>query len=239
MQVKTDAIVISTIKYGEADLIVRLYTQQAGINSYLLRGIRKSRKGKIRVSHFQPLTLLTIDATHKGKDSLDYIKEVQVTVPYNSIHTDIFKSSIALFLADCFTQIFKESQQDDRLFSYLKNALIDFDAAASYNNIHLKILLDITSYLGFGPDSTSIEASYFNLNDGTFDDNGLLPQHATLDESHALKSLIGTNFDTIGEISLSRKQRESILNLILRYYEIHLHGFKKPTSLEVLTKLYS
>ena len=44
MVVATKAIVFSAIKYSEADLIVCAYTEIAGIKSYLLRNILKSKK---------------------------------------------------------------------------------------------------------------------------------------------------------------------------------------------------
>jgi DNA repair protein RecO (recombination protein O) len=44
MQVRTKAIVLSALKYGDTSLIVRCYTQTSGLKSYLLRGVLKSRK---------------------------------------------------------------------------------------------------------------------------------------------------------------------------------------------------
>ncbi|MEP5133031.1 DNA repair protein RecO, partial [Nonlabens ulvanivorans] len=54
MLTRTPAIVLSTVKYGEADLIARLYTRELGTQSYMLKGVRKSRKGKLRIAFFQP-----------------------------------------------------------------------------------------------------------------------------------------------------------------------------------------
>ncbi len=53
----TKAIVLSAIKYGDSDLIVKCYTQ-LGLKSYMLKGILKSKKGKLKVAYFQPLTHL-------------------------------------------------------------------------------------------------------------------------------------------------------------------------------------
>ena len=75
MVVATKAIVFSAIKYSEADLIVSCFTETAGIKSYLLRNIMKTRKGKLKASFFQPLTQLELIAEHKNKGTLEYIKE--------------------------------------------------------------------------------------------------------------------------------------------------------------------
>ena len=50
MLVNTRAIVISALKYGEADLIVKCFTEEAGLKTYLLRSILKSKKGKLRTA---------------------------------------------------------------------------------------------------------------------------------------------------------------------------------------------
>ena len=57
MLVKTRAIIIHSIRYREADLIVKAYTKSSGLKSYLVRGVLKSKKGKLRASMFQPLSI--------------------------------------------------------------------------------------------------------------------------------------------------------------------------------------
>ncbi len=45
MVIATEAIVLHTLKYAEADLIVHCYTLSDGRKSYMLRRILKSKKG--------------------------------------------------------------------------------------------------------------------------------------------------------------------------------------------------
>ena len=116
MLTRTPAIVLSTVKYSEADLIARLYTRELGRQSYMLKGVRKSRKGKLRISYFQPLIQLEIETQHKGKGSLEYIKEAHVTPVYDAIHTDIIKSSVVLFFSEVLTQLLTEQQPDGDLY---------------------------------------------------------------------------------------------------------------------------
>ncbi len=77
MLITTKGIVFSAIKYGEADLIVKCFTQKHGVKTFLLRGILKSKKGKLKASLFQPLTQLEMVASHKDKGTLEYIKEAK------------------------------------------------------------------------------------------------------------------------------------------------------------------
>ena len=82
--ISTKAIVISTIKYSDTSLIVRLYTKEVGLVSYLLKGILKSKKGKLRTAYFQPLTQLSIISSHQEKRNLQLLKEAQVIHVYES-----------------------------------------------------------------------------------------------------------------------------------------------------------
>ena len=65
MQISTKAIVVSKLRYKDHDLIVKCYTEQYGIKTYLLKGILKNRKSKFKVAYFQPLTIIEIEANTK------------------------------------------------------------------------------------------------------------------------------------------------------------------------------
>ena len=80
--VSTKAIVLSSIKYGDTSLIVKCYTEEEGVKTYLIRGVLKPKKKGIKAAYFQPLTQLKIVANHNSKNTLNSIKEVQVSQPY-------------------------------------------------------------------------------------------------------------------------------------------------------------
>jgi DNA repair protein RecO (recombination protein O) len=238
MLVRTSAIVLSAIKYSESDLIARLYTRELGTQSFILKGIRKSRKGKLRTAFFQPLTQLEIETQHKGKGTLEYIKEARVTFPYQNMYTDVVKSSITLFFSEILTQLLTEQQPDQELFDYLSSVFQYLDQSDQVANFSIKTLLDMTSFLGFQPDEATKQFTYFNMLNGNFDENGLQPHHLTDIESEQLKKFIGTNFDNIHKIKMNREHRNNLLNLVVAYFQIHLQTFKKPNSLLILKQLF-
>lgn len=238
MLVKTPAIVLSTLKYSEADLIARLYTKELGTQSFILKGIRKTRKGKLRISFFQPLTQLVIETNHKGKGSLEYIKEAQVIHPYITIHSSIVKSSITMFFSEVLSQILTEQQPDEELFEYLSTVFRYLDQSQEAANFSIKMLIDMTMFLGFQPDTSTLDNPYFNLLNGNFDHNGLQPQHLSIKESNLFKEFLGTDFEEINQIKMNREERNVLLNLVIDYFQIHLQTFKKPHSLSILKQLF-
>lgn len=238
MLVSTPAIVLSTLKYGEADLIVRLYTRSLGTQSFMVKGVRKSRKGAMRISFFQPLTQLDIVTQFKGKGTLEYFKEVRVVNAYSSAHQDIVKSCVVLFFSELLTLVLAEQQPDHDLYDYLQTAFQLLDHDKHVANFSIKVLLDLTGFLGFQPDTSTLHMPYFNLLDGGFDSDGTLPHHATDGQSNILKLFLGTNFDELHAIKMSRADRNALLNLVIEYFQIHLNIVKKPTSLAMLKQLF-
>ena len=55
MLIETDAIVLSTLKYGDSSLIARCYCKELGLKSFLLKGILSSKKAGLKKSLFNPL----------------------------------------------------------------------------------------------------------------------------------------------------------------------------------------
>jgi DNA repair protein RecO (recombination protein O) len=237
--VNTKAIVLSSLKYGDSSLIVKCFTLNDGLKSYLIRGVLKSKKGKIKPAYFQPLSQLTLQANHNNKGKLNSIKEVQVLNPYNSIYSSIIKQTIVLFLSEILSNCIQEEEENIALFSYIETSLIWLDTHDKIANFHLLFLLNLTKFLGFYPDLTYKDTSYFNLVEGNFTDTTFEKEVISGEELVQFKKLLGTNFDTIESIKFSKRERQQILGVIIRYFELHLEGFRNPKSLGVLETVFS
>ncbi len=238
MVISTKAIVLSSLKYAEADLIVRCYTESSGLKSYLLKNILKSKKGKLKTSYFQPLTLLELEVRHKDKGNLERINEAKVICPYQTLHTQVVKSAMVIFIAETLTNSIQEEAEDKALFQFLKNSFIWLDKNSKIANFHILFLLKLSMYLGFYPDTTTTTHHYFNLLEGNFQSfsSGKYCEEGT--HVAELKRFFGIEFEAISQIKPTKKIRMDILNLLLLYYQLHLQSFKKPKSLLVLNQIF-
>lgn len=239
MLITTKGIVLSALKYGEADLIVKCFTEKSGLKTYLLRGVLKSKKGKLKASLFQPLTQLEIVANHKDKGTLEYMREAKLLHAYQSLHTNILKSTVVMFLSEVLRNAVKEEEPNEPLFEFLETSLTWFDMHERTANFHLYFLLKLTRYLGFYPDDSFSGEPVFNLIDGTFQEVETNNDCISDENVEVLKQLLGTNFDDLSAIKLNQTSRSRFLLMLLNYYEIHLQGFKKPKSLAVLNEIYN
>jgi len=238
MVITTKAIVISSIKYSEADLIVRCFTEHSGLKSYLLKNILKSRKGKLKASCFQPLTLLEIEAVHKDKGNLERINEAKILYPYQTLHTNVVKSAMVIFIAEILTNAIQEEAEDKSLFQFLLKSFLWLDTTDKIANFHILFLLKLSVHFGFYPDTSTTVHPYFNLMEGIFqpfNDGKYCVEGAHVE---TLKRFFGIEFEGINRIKPTKKNRLAILNLLLLYYQLHMQNFKKPKSLLVLNQIF-
>lgn len=237
--VSTKAIVLSSLKYGDTSLIVKCYTEEEGVKTYLVRGVLKPKKKGIKAAYFQPLTQLKIVANHNSKNTLNSIKEVQVYQPYSTIHSDIVKQAVVFFLSEILSSSIQEEEQNKILYSYLETAFIWLDTHDKITNFHLLFLLNLTRFLGFYPDISGKDKIGFNLLEGNFSDNTQDKNVIYRNDFYQFKKLLGINFDSIGNVSYSKSERQLVLQMIIEYFKLHLDSFRKPKSLQVLEIVFS
>lgn len=236
MLIKTKAIVLSAIRYQEKSLIVKCFTKADGLKSYFVPSAFSTRKSSQRIAYFQPLTLLEIEANHKNKGTLEHFKEIKIATPYYSINTDVFKSTIFIFLSEVLHHSIHEEEKNEALFEFLESAFIWLDNHDHVANFHLILLLETTKFFGFYPDDSNQDFTYFDIVEGQFT---LLSGLNSISEKETilLKKLLQLKFDSDQKIFTSI-ERQLLLKILLDYYSIHLQGFKKPKSLEVLREVF-
>ena len=239
MQVTTRAIVFSAIKYGDTSLIVKAFTASDGLKSYMLKGVLASKRGKLKTALFQPLTQLELVATHRNRGTLESIRDARVGHPYQTLHADMAKNAMTLFLAEMLGNSIHEEERNQGLFDFLEASLPWMDTHDNIANFHIYFLLELTKYLGFYPDTNRMEASSFDLQEGEFTDTPSLNPILTGENLTNFKTFLGINFDGIHTVRMTKASRQDLLKSLVLYFELHLQGFRKPKSLAILNEVFS
>ena len=148
MLTKTKGIVFNYIKYKETSIIVKIFTLEYGVQSYIVNGVRT--KGKLnKITLYQPLSILDLVVYSNKKTDLHRISEVQFDYKYQTIPFDVKKSAMSLFLAECFNKMMMEQEQNQPLYKFLETSLMYFDQLdTDYSDFHIYILIKLLEYLG-------------------------------------------------------------------------------------------
>jgi len=239
MLISTKAIVLSKLRYKDSDLIIKCYTEKFGPISYLVRNALKSKKGKFKPAYFQPLSLLEIDADHKDNRSLQYFKDIKLYCNYKSLHTNVIKGAMVMFLSEVLSTVLIEEEQNQPLYHFLETSLVWFDEGETNANFHLVFLIELTKYLGFYPELPKSDSKYFNLEDGRFQKLDTSIYCISGDNFSILKQLLGIKFDVSKSLEINSNQKREFLSMILLYFKLHLDGFKQPKSVTILNQVFN
>ena len=156
MLIKTEAIVLHSLKYGESRMIVDLFTRQQGRLSCIV-SIPKTSKAKIKKQLFQPLTLIDVESDIRPRVQLQKLCDARLLHTPLTLHLSPAKMAISLFLAEFLYHALRgEQQPDEQLFDYMKHSFLWLDAAHDgYANFHLSFLMHLSRFLGFYPNLES------------------------------------------------------------------------------------
>lgn len=237
---QTKGIVLSQIKYGESSLIVNIYTEKFGRQSYMVKGSR-SRKSRSKSNLFRPFFLLDMEVYHKEGKNMQTLKEVRLTETLNNIIFDVYKSTMVLFLAEVSSKVLKEEEANQELFVFLYNSIRFLDLTEdSIKYFHLYFLSKLTRYLGFFPQlNKSDETPLFDMDNGRFVSLGNRHAHClNQSESNSIYSLFNTSIESLNELSISKKELKSVLRGMLNFYALQTQGFSTLKSLIVLEEVF-
>ncbi|MGS4346040.1 DNA repair protein RecO [Myroides odoratus] len=236
MVIQTKAIVLQAIKYQDKSLIVKCLTKEVGVQTFFVRNAFAKGKNAQKIAYFQPLMLLDITFDYKNKGGMEYFKEIKVDQVYHSIYYDFSKNSIALFVSEMLSMVVREQEHDEQFYSFVEAALLWLDTHEETANFHLLLLVELTKYLGFYPDASAMEDYYFDWYEGVFTSIHVA-NCFDAEETFLFKRLLQLGFEDDQKIFSSR-DRNTLLALLLKYYEVHFTGFKKPKSLEILKEVF-
>ena len=225
MLVSTKGIVFRFVKFRETSIIATIYTEELGLNSYIINGVR-SPKSSIKIGYFEPLTLVELTAYHKPESDIDRLKEIKSAYPLQEIRQNIYKSSISLFLTEIINKCIVEKHKNEELFQFLFQSIITLEVSAQNNDFHLQFLLKLAKHLGFGIHN---QESFLQVttNQGFYQD----PVNLRI-----LQKLLESDLSV--PPLLDSEKRQIILGDILQYYHLHI-DLPKLKSLNVLQTIFS
>jgi DNA repair protein RecO (recombination protein O) len=116
----TDAVVLRSLRLGEADRVLHLYTLDRGRVGAVAKGIRKTRSrfgGRLEpLSHVQVLL-------HHGRGELLTVTGVDLVQSHQGARDDPYRLVVALAGAEAMLRLFDEQEANERAFRALTRFL--------------------------------------------------------------------------------------------------------------------
>ncbi len=226
MLFKTRGIVLSHLKFRETSIIVKIFTEVFGLQTYIVNGVRSS-KSKGRMALYQPLTLLDLVVYKNEQKAIQRISECRCEHPFVKIPFDMKKSAVIIFWVELISKIIKdEGLEDKNKFHFIRDQLIRLDLAEDeVEHFPLYFSIQLAKFAGF-----EIESGIGLVN--AYGYNSPLREIALVQYIDALlenKQIPATTIDL----------RRQALNCLMNYYDGHLEDFRKMKSLQVLKQLFS
>jgi DNA repair protein RecO (recombination protein O) len=239
----TKGIVLRTVKYGETSLIVTIFTESFGIQSYIINGVRSSSsKGAGKANLFQPAALLDLMVYHNELKNLQRIKEFKWAFLYQNIFFDVVKNSIALFMIELLHKSLKQPEANADLFHFVEDAFIHLDQATPgvVANFPLYFSLHLMNLYGFRfTDTYSENKTVLDLQEGLFQQEP--PSHPYFLDGE--KSFITSLFlrtmqpQELEQIRLNKETRRELLLAYQTYFALHISEFGVLKTLPVLKEV--
>jgi len=117
---KTEAVVLRSIRFGEADRVLHLYTSDRGRVGAVAKGVRKtkSRFG----ARLEPLSHAEL-MLHEGSGELQTVTGVQLIASHQAARDDYYRLGVGLIGAEAMLRLFSEQERNERAFTALTRFL--------------------------------------------------------------------------------------------------------------------
>jgi DNA repair protein RecO (recombination protein O) len=240
---KTEAVVLRSIRFGEADRVLHLYTLDRGRIGAVAKGVRKttSRFG----GRLEPLSHVEL-MLHEGSGELQTVTGAQLLRSHQAARDDYYRLSAGLIGAEAMLRLFSEQEANDRAFTALTRFLDLLDEAPhaaerpALDPLGLSFQLKLLWLSGYLPHLTSCaecgaaDATLvgYSPRAGGAVCGGCAAQTEALALSpegiRGIEGLLGSPLADAGSLGLGERASRDALKVIQASYEYH-GGFRLKT----------
>lgn len=240
---KTAGLVLRAVKYGETSLVVTMYTELFGIQSYLVNGVRTSSpRGGVKAGMFQPAALLDLVVYHNEQRSLQRLREYKWGRLYQRVLSDVPRHAAALFIIELLSRCLKQPENNPDLFHFTEDILLQLDRCenAVFANLPLFFALHLPYHFGFRmADNFNSERCILDWQEGCFISHS--PAHPHYTEGKAAQFVAELlrvqQPEELAGLRAQQSFRRELLARVETYYQLHVPEFGRLKSMPVLLTL--
>lgn len=243
MTEKVTGIVLGSIRHNDRHDITSIYTRERGRVAVATPATGTSRKRSgVRRGALMPLSVVSVELSAHGNSEIRQLRQISPLRVWQQLYFDPRKIAISMFVTEFLDRLSRESGADANLWDYVEESIGLLDAlpvGTALANFPITLLSTMTLLLGIAPDTSGYSAGMiFDMRAGVF--TAFEPGHSDVlrDADAAMAAALRRiTFANSGRFRMNVAQRRKVLELLLRYYSIHLPGLGSLKSPEVLSQL--
>ncbi|HEY8387911.1 MAG TPA: DNA repair protein RecO [Parasegetibacter sp.] len=239
----TKGLVLRVVKYGETSVIVSIFTEKLGVQSYIINGIRsKSKSAQSKQNFFQPGAMLDLQVYHNEQKNIQRIKDFGWANVYEHLFFDVEKNAVVVFCVELLQKCLKQPEPHEELFYFLEDCFFQLDKGGTkiVANSSLFIALHLAEHLGIRIiNNYSPKHHILDLREGQFTAD--YPDHPYFvngkPASIASDMMRLTQPSDLMNISIDLQSRRELLKACETFYALHITDFGSMRTLPVLQEL--
>lgn len=239
MAEKTQGFVLQSIRYGDASLIVKIYTLEKGLQTFMVKGVT-GKKSRNRIAFFQPMTFLRFVETGNTRHAgMAFLKDLELGYVYQSIPGNMNKSAILMYLSELLSHTLTQQERNDDLYHFVQQSLLWLDLVESgYASFPLYFTLELSRFLGFYPQMNYAKGMLFDMMEGQFVKEEPLHSYYLNEECSALLAqLLNMGIEDLHLAPMTGVQRSALLDGLLTFMRLHAPVLRGLQSHEILKEV--
>lgn len=261
MTESAEGFVLREIRYGDTGSIVKIYTRDKGLRSFIVKGLRPSGARSARASRnrqakaalFPMLELEFTYVERRESQTLYVLRQFRPTGLAQGLYADVSKVCMLTFIAELLSKCLADGQADEALYDYIARFIRRLDAAEKpYGHYRVWFLLTLSRYLGCYPQVADVlydtPGLMFDLQEGRFcrtpagvGDSftaGRPTQSPNPTAAQALFRLLAEPDGAEEKLRLmGGAERQGLLHLLVQYYTVQF-SLSEIKSYAVLREVY-
>jgi DNA repair protein RecO (recombination protein O) len=220
-------IFLHRLAYSETSLIVTFYTKEKGLRKFIFKG------GKKKAHCLFPMSIGELSYFERKDSDLLHLTAVEPATTYQ-FQFDPIKSTIAFFIAEIVRKCVHQDEVDNAMFGFIEERVKLLNDSEGYFLFPVHFLIDLSEMLGIQPYIKDMDSQYFNLDEGTFEAFDRIGNRVV---SGDVAALIRARVTGQEAVSFGRAVRENALEVMLDYFRIHVPGFDKIDSYDIIKEV--
>jgi DNA repair protein RecO (recombination protein O) len=246
--IKTKAIVIKSIKWGDTSKIVTLYTREYGCVKVIAKGSRRIKS--VYTGSLEALNSLEALIYFSPNRELQTLGQISLENSFQQLRVDLEKMAYALSILELIHIFIHYGEKNQIFFDFVYHILNDIQKTKSPKLILWYFMLKLASYLGFKPEFKICKTCNRNINQRFIlfknDDGSVLCNRCAFPEKHNnflsrkvvdfLHRLQNTHYKKVLDITYPEDDQFKYTEFIISYLQFHTNQSIKLDALQYFCK---